>query len=169
VPRKSLAGSRAKIAINLSITINKMNSLESLYESDFNLWLETHTNLLKQKQFIQMDIEHLIEEIEDMGNNRKDALESNLMRVFQHLLKWKYQPEKRSNSWRASITEHSLRLNKAIKKSPSLKPYFANVYRECYQDARLIASRETGLDIKTFPADCPFAPEQVLNPDYLPD
>ncbi len=146
----------------------KMNSLGSLYESDFNLWLETQTHLLKQKQFTQMDIEHLIEEIEDMGNNRKDALESNLMRVLQHLLKWKYQPEKRSNSWRASITEHSLRLNKAIKKSPSLKPYFTNVYQECYQDARLVASRETGLDIKTFPLDCPFTPEQVLDPDYLP-
>jgi len=145
-----------------------MNSLAHLYESDFNLWLETQTRLLKQKQFTQMDIEHLIEEIEDMGNNRKDALESNLMRVLQHLLKWRYQPEKRSNSWRASITEHSLRLNKAIKKSPSLKPYFANVYQECYQDARLVASRETGLDIKTFPVDCPFTPEQVLNPDYLP-
>lgn len=146
-----------------------MNSLPSLYESDFNLWLEAHADLLKQQQFAQMDIEHLIEEIEDMGNNRKDALESNLMRVFQHLLKWKYQPEKRSNSWRASITEHSLRLNKAIKKNPSLKPYFATVYQESYQDARLIASRETGLDIKTFPDDCPFTAEQVLNPDYLPD
>lgn len=146
-----------------------MKSLTSLYESDFNLWLETHTNLLKQRQFNQMDIEHLVEEIEDMGNNRKDALESNLMRVFQHLLKWQYQPQKRSNSWRASITEHSLRLNKAIKKSPSLKPYFINVYQECYQDARLVASRETGIDIKTFPANCPFTPEQVLDPDYLPE
>ena len=52
-----------------------MNSLPSLYESDFNLWLEAHVHLLKQQQFAQMDIEHLIEEIEDMGNNRKDALE----------------------------------------------------------------------------------------------
>jgi hypothetical protein len=146
-----------------------MNSLPSLYESDFNLWLEAHVHLLKQQQFAQMDIEHLIEEIEDMGNNRKDALENNLMRVFQHLLKWQYQPEKRSNSWRASITEHSLRLNKAIRKNPSLKPYFAMVYQECYQDARLIASRETGLDIKIFPDNCPFTPEQVLNPDYLPE
>ncbi len=146
-----------------------MNQLSSLYESDFNLWLETNTNLLKQRKFTQVDIEQLIEEIEDMGNNRKDALESNLMRVFQHLLKWKYQPKNRSNSWRASITEHSLRLNKALKKSPSLKPYLKNVYEECYQDARLVASRETGLDINTFPVSCPFTSEQVLNPDYLPE
>ena len=146
-----------------------MNQLSSLYESDFNLWLETNTNLLKQRKFTQVDIEQLIEEIEDMGNNRKDALESNLMRVFQHLLKWKYQPKKRSNSWRASITEHSLRLNKALKKSPSLKPYLKNVYEECYQDARLVASRETGLDINIFPVNCPFTSEQVLNPDYLPE
>ena len=146
-----------------------MKQLPLLYESDFNLWLENNVALLKQRKFTQMDIKNLIEEIEDMGNNRKDALESNLMRVFQHLLKWKYQPQKRSNSWRASITEHSLRLNKALKKSPSLKPYFQTVYEECYQDARLIASRETGIEIKIFPVDCPFTTEQVLNPDYLPE
>ena len=146
-----------------------MKQLPLLYESDFNLWLENNVALLKQRKFTQMDIKNLIEEIEDMGNNRKDALESNLMRVFQHLLKWKYQPQKRSNSWRASITEHSLRLNKALKKSPSLKPYFQTVYEECYQDASLIASRETGIEIEIFPVDCPFTTEQVLNPDYLPE
>ena len=81
-----------------------MKQLPLLYESDFNLLLENNVALLKQRKFTQMDIKNLIEEIEDMGNNRKDSLESNLMRVFQHLLKWKYQPQKRSNSWRASIT-----------------------------------------------------------------
>ena len=146
-----------------------MKLTKPLYESDFNLWIEQTVNLLEKGEFAQLDIQNLIEEIEDIGNNRKDALESNLIRVFQHLLKWKYQPQKRSNSWKASITEHSLRLNKSLKKSPSLKRYLEEVFDECYHDARLIASQETGIDIHVFPEICPFNSANVLNPQYLPE
>jgi hypothetical protein len=146
-----------------------MNVTKALYETDFNLWLKETVNLLRKGEVEKLDLENLAEEIEDMGNSRKDALESNLIRVLQHLLKWKYQPQKRTNSWKASITEHSLRLNKAFKKSPSLKPYFESVFADCYQDARLITSQETGLDIATFPELCPFSQADVLNPQYLPE
>ena len=67
-----------------------MSTLNSLYQLDFNLWLEKNLALLKERGFAQLDIDNLVEEMENMGNNRKDALESNLMRVLQHLLKWKY-------------------------------------------------------------------------------
>jgi len=146
-----------------------MNTAKSLYETDFNLWLMETVNSLRTGAITDLDLENLAEEIEDMGNSRKDALESNLIRVLQHLLKWKYQPQKRTNSWKASITEHSLRLNKALKKSPSLKPYFESVFAECYQDARLITAQETGLEISVFSDICPFAPADVLNPHYLPE
>lgn len=146
-----------------------MNTIKLLYKTDFNLWLRETVNLLRKGEVEKLDIENLAEEIEDIGNNRKDALESNLIRVLQYLLKWKYQPQKRTNSWKASITEHSLRLNKALKKSPSLKPYFQDVFGECYQDARLITSQETGLDICIFPETCPFEQVNVLNPQYLPE
>jgi len=146
-----------------------MNATKALYEMDFNLWLKETVNLLCKGDVEKLDLENLAEEIEDMENSRKDALESNLIRVLQHLLKWKYQPQKRTNSWKASITEHSLRLNKAFKKSPSLKPYFESVFADCYQDARLITSQETGLDINTFPDLCPFSQADVLNPQYLPE
>lgn len=146
-----------------------MNTTKILYETDFNLWLGEIVNLLRKGEIEKLDLENLAEEIEDMGNSRKDALESNLIRILQHLLKWKYQPQKRTNSWKASITEHSLRLNKAFKRSPSLKPYFEDVFRECYQDARLITAQETGLDICVFPEICPFEQINVLNPKYLPE
>lgn len=145
-----------------------MSTIRTLYETDFNLWLEETVNLLRQGGSNQLDIGNLAEEIEDMGNSRKDALEHNLIRVLQHLLKWKYQPQKRSNSWKASITEHSLSLNKAFKKSPSLRKYFDDVFEDCYSDARLIASQETGLDVNIFPESCPFTKNHVLDPQYLP-
>lgn len=146
-----------------------MMKMNTLYDRDFNLWVNQTVNLLQTGEFNQLDVEHLIEEIQDMGSNRKDALESNLIRVLQHLLKWKYQPQRRSNSWKASITEHSLRINKMLKKSPSLKGYFEQVFSECYGDARLIASQETGLEISIFPVECPFEQVDVLNPQYLPE
>ncbi|MCE2977008.1 MAG: DUF29 domain-containing protein [Pseudanabaena sp. CoA8_M7] len=96
-----------------------MNATKALYEMDFNLWLKETVNLLCKGDVEKLDLENLAEEIEDMENSRKDALESNLIRVLQHLLKWKYQPQKQTNSRKASITEHSLSLNKAFKKVPA--------------------------------------------------
>ena len=107
-----------------------MTSAQTLYQTDLNLWLQETASLLRNGDVEQLDCQSLAEEIEDMAGSRKDALEINLIRVLQHLLKWKYQPQKRTNSWKASITEHSLRLNKAFKKSPSLKPYFEQVFAE---------------------------------------
>ena len=145
-----------------------MTSAQALYQTDFDLWLQETANSLRNEDLSRLDCQNLAEEIEDMAGSRKDALESNLIRVLQHLLKWRYQPQRRTNSWKASITEHSLRLNKAFKKSPSLKPYFEQVFPECYQDARLITAQETGLDISVFPDVCPFSQADVLNPQYLP-
>lgn len=141
----------------------------ALYELDFNLWLEETATLLKERQVQQLDYDNLIEEIESMGRSEKNALESNLEQLLMHLLKWKYQQNKRSNSWQYSITEHCLRLNKAFKKSPSLKGYFKEVFEECYQNSRLLASKDTGLNKDIFPVTCPFSKEEILNPEYLPE
>ncbi|MCF2147699.1 DUF29 domain-containing protein [Desmonostoc muscorum LEGE 12446] len=85
------------------------------------------------------------------------------------ILKYKYQSEKRSGSWRATIREHRKRLKEALEESPSLKPYFDEVLRQCYDDARLLAADETELAVATFPEQSPFTPEQILDPDFLPE
>lgn len=142
---------------------------KTLYEQDFNLWLEETVNLLKTRQLERVDYENLIEEIESIGISHKNALESNLIQVLMHLLKWQYQKDKRTNSWRYTINEHRDQLEITFQDSPSLKRYFDDVLENCYQKARRFASEETGLDIKTFPVDLPFTKEQILNPDYLPE
>lgn len=144
-------------------------STKTLYEQDFNLWLEETVKLLKNRQLDLIDYENLIEEIESMARKDKRALESNLEQILMHLLKWQYQKNKRSNSWRYSIIEHRNRLKKDFRDSPSLKPYFDDVLEDCYQTAREFASEQTGLDIKTFPVDLPFTKEQVLDSSYLPE
>ncbi len=133
----------------------------TLYEQDFCLWIETTANLLKEGQFSQLDIENLVEEIETMGRSEKNALKSNLIVVLLHLLKWRYQPEKRSRSWKSSIFEHRRRLHEAFKSSPSLKPLFANVFAECYQYGRKQASIETGLSLTALPKESPFTIDEI--------
>ncbi|RCJ25363.1 hypothetical protein A6S26_16400 [Nostoc sp. ATCC 43529] len=148
---------------------SSMTSCSDLYEQDFYLWIQTTAELLKQKNFTQLDLENLIEEIETMGRSEKKALRSNLEVVLMHLLKYKYQPEKRSGSWQATIREHRKRLREALEESPSLKPYFDEVFGECYGHARLLAADETELAVVTFPQQSPFTPEQILNADFLPE
>ena len=91
-----------------------------------------------------------------MGNRHRDALESQLTRLLMHLLKWQYQPEKRSNSWRSSIKEARKQIARLIRKHPVLKIYLEQAYEQCYLDAREDASDETGLEINIFPLSCPF-------------
>ncbi|MDF5711970.1 MAG: DUF29 domain-containing protein [Nostoc sp. S4] len=146
-----------------------MTSGSDLYEQDFYLWIQTTAELLKQKNFTQLDLENLIAEIETMGRSEKKALRSNLEVVLMHLLKYNYQPEKRSGSWQATIREHRKRLQEALEESPSLKPYFDEVFVQCYDHARLLAADETELAVTIFPEQSPFTPEQVINPDFLPE
>ncbi|MEA5554699.1 DUF29 domain-containing protein [Anabaena cylindrica UHCC 0172] len=85
------------------------------------------------------------------------------------LLKWQYQPEKRTNRWRTTIKEHRNRLEDDFAASLSLKNYFLEVFNECYQKARDLAASEIGLSIAVFPVECPFDANLVLKSDFLPE
>ena len=150
---------------------SQTTSGSDLYEQDFYLWIQTTAELLKQGRLTELDLENLIDEIETMGRSEKKALRSNLELVLMHLLKYKYkyQAEKRSGSWRTTIREHRKRIRQALEESPSLKPYFDEVFGLCYDDARLLAADETELHLATFPEESPFTLEQALNPDFLPE
>lgn len=141
----------------------------TLYEKDFYLWLTETASLLRDGRFSELDLLNLIEEIETLGRSEKRAVESNLVVLLIHLLKWKYQVNKQSNSWRYTIEEHRDRLHSYLSDSPSLQPYLLGVFAECYQRGRRLAAAETGLKIDTFPTKLPFTPEEALNVDYLPD
>jgi hypothetical protein len=144
-------------------------SQKSLYETDFLHWVETTAEQLRTQNYACVDWANLIEEIEDISRRERKSLKSNLVVILLHLLKWQYQPECRSGSWRGSIREHRRRINDDLKDSPSLMPYFQEVFAECYANAREQAADETGLPKSTFPDNCPYTPEQCLNSEYLPN
>jgi hypothetical protein len=143
--------------------------LSELYERDLNLWLQGTVESLTDGRYIELDIPNLIEEIEAMGRSERSALKSNLVVILLHLLKWKYQPTKRTNSWELSIIEHRRRLRDIFENSPSLKRYFEECFQQCYGDARRQARIETQLAIASFPDSSPFTTAQCLDEDFLPD
>lgn len=150
-----------------AIAVNSAKT-PTLYDRDFMIWIETTVGLLKEKKFTELDLENLIEEIEDMGKSQKSAIRNNLIVVLIDLLKWKYQPEKRTNSWKFSIREHRRRIDDDFEDSPSLKRYYGEIFAKCYQNACKLAADETGLDLETFTLEPQFTPEQILNPEFLP-
>lgn len=152
-----------------SMTAEIKTSHKNLYESDYLRWIETTAQKLKSQDFKNIDWENLIEEIESMGRSERRSFESNLIIVLLHLLKWQYQPELRSNSWRGSIVEHRRRIRKAIEDSPSLKPYLEEIFPVSYLEAVEQASAETGLSLETFPQSCPYTSSQVLESGFLPE
>lgn len=152
----------------IGLTETKVGN-DSLYDRDYYLWLTQTAKLIAEGKFSEVDAVNLVEEIEDMSRSEKRAVESNLEVLLTHLLKYQYQHNKRSNSWRATIAEHRRRIRKAFRDSPSLKRYFREIFAECYQDAREQAMFETGLPLDTFPGESPFTQEQTLNPEFLPE
>ena len=145
----------------------KLKTVSNLYETDFALWIEQTVQQLRDRTFEEVDWESVIEEIESLGRSDKRALRSQITRVIMHLLKWDYQPELRSNSWRGSIVEGRIQIEELLQDSPSLKPYIEEVLVKCYQSAAKVAIAETGLPIDTFPVECLYTVDEVLTRKIL--
>ncbi|RIK33423.1 MAG: DUF29 domain-containing protein [Chloroflexi bacterium] len=143
--------------------------VESLYDSDFYAWTQNQADLLRQGDFRRLDLDNLIEEIEDMGKSQQRQLESRLVVLIAHLLKWQFQPDKRSRSWQATIRIQRIRLHKLLRENPSLRAQLDQVIIEAYEVAVEAAWGETGLDSTVFPTTCPYTAEQILDADFLPE
>ena len=141
----------------------------SLYERDFYLWVEQQAMLLREGRLDELDVANLLDEVEWMGRSEKRAIKSNLIVVLVHLLKYQFQPDERSSSWRGSIVEHRRRLRDDLKDSPSLRGYASEIFHEAYEDAREQASVESGLPLRALPKASPYTLEQTLDSKYLPD
>jgi hypothetical protein len=136
------------------------------YEQDYHAWTQHTAELIRQGHFAEIDVEHLVDELEDMGASKQRELENRLGILMAHLLKWRYQPERRSHSWRLTIKEQRQRIFRVLRKNPSLKAGLDETCRDAYSDARLIAARETGLPETRFPQDNPFTWEQTTGDDW---
>ncbi|MEB3160530.1 MAG: DUF29 domain-containing protein [Synechocystis sp.] len=135
--------------------------MDQLYEQDYSQWAETMADLLESGRFTELDIENLVEEVRDLSKRERDRLLSSLRLIVHHLLKWDYQPDRRSRSWQGTIERERANINFYLKDSPSLKRYLIDEsLSKVYPTARADGFKETGLE---FPASCPYGIDEVLH------
>lgn len=138
------------------------------YEADFYAWTQESAALLRAGRFAEADIAHVAEEIEDMGRRDLRELDSRVQVLLAHLLEWQLQPERRTPSWRATITTQRLELDALLAQSPSLRPRLVSGIAENHRRAIRRAAAEVNLAPERFPPICPYSLEQVLDDDFLP-
>ena len=147
-------------------------TISNLYDRDYQLWLESTINQLRQGDFQAVDWQNLLEELADLGKNNRRALESLLTRLLEHLLKltyWQYQRDYNQAGWKKEIRNFRIQIKKILKESPSLKLYLREILQECYLDARNLLIDETELDASIFPLEVLANLEEILDQNWLPD
>jgi hypothetical protein len=139
----------------------------SLYETDFGAWLQQQAEALRAKDWPTLDVDNLIEELDTLGRSERNALWSHLRILLMHLLKWRYQPERRTRSWRGSITRARQHVARRLQQ-PSLRRELPDFITEAYTDARRLAADETGMPLSRFPETCEWTAAELQNLDFLP-
>jgi Domain of unknown function DUF29 len=139
------------------------------YKDDFHAWTQAQAAALRAKDWVAVDIDHLVEEIESLGNEPAHAVESQLHTLCAQLLKWRYQPRRRSRSWQASIRNARLEIRRRLRRNPSLRPQLPIILGDAYCNARTLAMDKTGLPLATFPEACPWTLGQLQDEDFLPN
>ena len=143
----------------------------SLYDTDYQLWLDHTVFQLKAQDFSQIDLENLIEEIESLGRSDKRATASYLMRLCEHLLKIKYWESERETclrGWKLEVRNFRLQVQAILKDSPSLKNHLRENFLAEYQNGRKLFLDDSELDGTLIPEQPSFTVEQALDEDWLP-
>ena len=141
--------------------------LKELYEVDDYLWIEETVKLLKGKRFNELDLENLIEELEDLGSEKRHKVESLLEQIIRHLLLLKYwrdEYDRNYRHWQAEIIGFRTQINRRM--TTNFYNYLDENLAKIYRQARKYVQTKSGLD--TFPRDCPYSLKQLLDEDWFP-
>ncbi len=142
---------------------------KTLYETDFVEWADHTAELLRQGKFGEVDLEHLVEEVEGLSGSDRSAVSSQLQRMLKHLVKQQIQPQRRGRSWIVSISDALTEIESRIDNSPSLRRFAAEDLEKAYHRAVRDALRETGLQSQKMalgiPEKCPWSIDQLLEAD----
>jgi len=149
-----------------AIATESINNQSVLYETDFYAWTQEQAELLQLGKLNALDITNLVEEIRSLGKQQKQELRNRLGVLIGHLLKWEYQPDFRSKSWRVTIREQRRRIKEHLLENPSLKSYLNQAILEAFQDGIDLVLKETPLDEKDLPQECPYSIEQIFDSTF---
>jgi len=143
-------------------------SASLLYETDFYGWIQQQAHTLRTRNLSALDFDNLIEEIESMGKSEQRELASRLEILLMHLLKWQFQPNLRSVSWKLTIIEQRNRIIDHLSKNPSIKSKVPEVFTDAYKYAVLAAAKETGMKRSVFPSLCSWSFAQIMDETFWP-
>lgn len=141
------------------------------YNEDFHAWATQSAALIREGRLSELDLEHIAEELEGMSASERRELLNRLQILVTHLLKYQFQPERRSKSWKLTIVHQRTAIERLLKQSPSLKRLLdaseeiQDVYRKAVREAVL----ETDLDNSIFPLECPYGIDDMLNDEFWPE
>lgn len=150
------------------MTANPPPVLAGLYERDETAWLDAMADLAAAGAAGRLDLGNLAEYLRDMAKRDRSEVASRLERLVGHLLKWQFQPGHRGTSWRQTIRHQRQTLNDTFADGRVLYNYAVERFPLVYPRAVADAADETGLPPATFPADCPYTLDQVLDETWLP-
>jgi hypothetical protein len=142
---------------------------KTLYEQDFALWIEETVKQLKSKNFSEIDLDNLIEEVESLGRADKRELENRLITLFEHALKRCYiKFPDCYRGWEVTLNRTQQKLNQILDDSPSLRNFLEQISFKCYQKALYNTKIEYDND---FPEEYPFAQDidKLLNYKFWQD
>jgi Domain of unknown function DUF29 len=135
----------------------------TLYDQDFYAWTQRQIELLQAQQWEQVDLENLIEELDSLGKQQRQELRNRLGALLGHLLKWRYQPEARSQSWFYTIKEQRQEIQRHLEESPSLKLYLSEATEIGYEKGLNLVGQETPIDPSQLPQACPFSEAEIFD------
>jgi hypothetical protein len=141
----------------------------TVYETDFYARTQEQARVLRERRWNDLDLENLVDEVASVGGSEKREIRNRLTILLAHLLKWKHQPGLRGASWRGTICEQRDQLADIVGDSPSLREFLLQQVKDRYLGGRLLVAKETGIAFGLFPEECPFAPDQVLDPEFFPE
>lgn len=142
--------------------------MASTYLTDFYSWAREQADLARSRSANAFDWDNVAEELEGLSRSEYRELRSRLIVLLAHLLKWNVQPDRRSNSWRATIREQRRAIERHLADNPSLGARIGEAFNEAYVSARDYAIAQTNLDESAFPTAPPFSLEQARDPAWLP-
>ena len=138
------------------------------HDKDLYGWAVHTAQLLKDKKMNEVDFDGIIKELEEMGISNKHAFKNRLAQLIFHLLKWQFQSHLRCRSWEGSIEEQRIRLNDLLEENPSLKSMIGEVIEKSYKLSLSLVRKETPLDLKLFPTECPYTFDQIMDDQFYP-
>ena len=175
VARHELFGGFAKVHLisGLRVWLDISGSVEVVdvsdsYEIDVPRWASVQAEQLRRGSLNSLDREHIAGELEDLGKSERRALASHVRNLLLHFLKYEFQPKRRSASWRLSIEDARADVEEILSESPSLRADLGPAIEKQYRHARSQAATQTRLALGSFPEECPYSSEQLLDAEYLP-